>query len=56
MELKNVCYKNIFKDLNYTFVNTKIYGIYASSFFKTDLLFEIINGSIKAYPVGDCVS
>ena len=47
MELKNVCYKNIFKDLNYTFVNTKIYGIYASSFFKTDLLFEIINGSIK---------
>lgn len=47
MELKNVCYKNIFKDLNYTFVNTKIYGIYVSSFFKTDLLFEIINGSIK---------
>ena len=34
---RNVCYKNIFKDLNYTFVNTKIYGIYASSFFKTDL-------------------
>ena len=47
MELKNVCYKNIFKDLNYTFVNTKIYGIYASSFSKTDLLFGIINGSIK---------
>ena len=47
MEIKNLCYKNIIKDINYTFTHTKIYGVFSNSSKQITTFFELVRGLIK---------
>lgn len=47
MEIKDLYYKNLIRDINYTFTHTKIYGIFTQYESQATLLFELISGLIK---------
>jgi len=47
MEIRNLYYKNIIQDINYTFTHAKIYGVLSSSSKKVTTFLELIRGIIE---------